>query len=58
MTIVKNVKNELIPKRTITGWWMCIDYRKLNKATKKRPFSATLYWWNVGVSSEPLFFSF
>jgi hypothetical protein len=26
MTIVKNEKNELIPQRTITGWWMCIDY--------------------------------
>jgi hypothetical protein len=31
-TVVKNDKNELIPQRTITGWWMCIDYRKLNKA--------------------------
>ena len=38
MTIVKNEKNELIPQRTITGWWMCIDYRKLNKATKKDHF--------------------
>jgi hypothetical protein len=32
--VVKNDKNELIPQRTVTGWWMCIDYRKLNKATK------------------------
>jgi hypothetical protein len=35
-------KDELIPQRTVTGWRMCIDYRKLNKATKKvhfpRPF--------------------
>jgi hypothetical protein len=38
MTIVKNDKNELIPQRTITGWRMCIDYRKLNKATKKDHF--------------------
>jgi hypothetical protein len=37
-TVVKNDKNELIPQRTITGWWMCIDYRKLNKATKKDYF--------------------
>jgi hypothetical protein len=26
MTIVKNEKNELIPQRTVTSWWMCIDY--------------------------------
>ena len=39
MTIVKNEKNELIPQRTVTGWRMCIDYRKLNKTTKKDHFS-------------------
>jgi hypothetical protein len=39
MTIVKNEKNELIPQRTITGWRICIDYRKLNKATKKDHFA-------------------
>jgi hypothetical protein len=38
MTIVKNKKNELIPQRTVTGWRMCIDYRKLNKATRKDHF--------------------
>jgi hypothetical protein len=32
------VKNELIPQRTVTGWWMCIEYRKLNKAMKKDHF--------------------
>ena len=38
MTVVKNKKNELIPQRTVTGWQMRIDYRKLNKATKKDHF--------------------
>jgi hypothetical protein len=38
MTVVKNEKNELIPQRIVTGWRMCIDYRKLNKATKKYHF--------------------
>jgi len=38
MTVVQNDKNDLIPQRTITGWRMCIDYRKLNKATKKDHF--------------------
>ena len=29
-TIIINEKNELIPLRTVTGWRVCIDYRKLN----------------------------
>jgi hypothetical protein len=39
MTVVKNKKNELIPQRTITRLWMCIDYQKLNRATMKDHFS-------------------
>ena len=38
LTVVKNEKEQLIPQRTITGWRMCIDYRKLNKATRKDHF--------------------
>jgi hypothetical protein len=38
LAVVKNEKNEMIPQRTMTGWQMCIDYRKLNKATKKDHF--------------------
>ena len=33
--VIKNEKNELIPTRTVTGWRVCIDYRKLNTATSK-----------------------
>ncbi|GKC70131.1 reverse transcriptase domain-containing protein [Tanacetum coccineum] len=28
-TVVKNDENELIPTRLVTGWRVCIDYRKL-----------------------------
>ena len=35
MTVIKNDKDELISTRTITGRRMCIDYRKLNDATRK-----------------------
>ena len=35
MIVIKNEKNELIPTRTVTGWRMCIYYRKLNDATRK-----------------------
>ena len=38
MTVVENNKNELIPQRTVMGWRMCIDYQKLNAATKKDHF--------------------
>ncbi|KAL4340421.1 hypothetical protein GQ457_08G032480 [Hibiscus cannabinus] len=38
MNVVSNEKNELIPTRTVTGWRVCMDYRKLNKATRKDHF--------------------
>jgi hypothetical protein len=38
MNVIRNEKNELIPQRTVTCWRMCIDYRKLNKATQKDHF--------------------
>src|SRR2546430_971125 len=38
MTVIRNEKNELIPTRTVTGWRVCIDYRKLNDATRKDHF--------------------
>ncbi|PWA68429.1 reverse transcriptase domain-containing protein [Artemisia annua] len=38
ITVVKNEDNELIPTRLITGWRVCIDYRKLNDATRKDHF--------------------
>nr|GEY10687.1 reverse transcriptase domain-containing protein [Tanacetum cinerariifolium] len=37
-TVVKNEVNELIPTRLVTGWRVCIDYRKLNEATRKDHF--------------------
>nr|GEZ40615.1 DNA-directed DNA polymerase [Tanacetum cinerariifolium] len=33
-----NEENELIPTRLVTGWRICIDYRKLNEATRKDHF--------------------
>ncbi|GJS16454.1 reverse transcriptase domain-containing protein [Tanacetum coccineum] len=38
MTVVENEDNELIPTRLVTGWRVCIDYRKLNDATHKDHF--------------------
>ena len=34
-TVIRNGKNELISTRTVTGWRVCIDYKKLNTATRK-----------------------
>nr|XP_016496810.1 PREDICTED: RNA-directed DNA polymerase homolog [Nicotiana tabacum] len=38
MTVVQNENNELISTRTVTGWRICMDYRKLNIATRKDHF--------------------
>nr|GEV30503.1 reverse transcriptase domain-containing protein [Tanacetum cinerariifolium] len=37
-TVVENEDNELIPTRLVMGWRVCIDYRKLNEATRKDHF--------------------
>nr|GEZ10762.1 reverse transcriptase domain-containing protein [Tanacetum cinerariifolium] len=37
-TVVENEDNELIPTRLVTGWYGCIDYRKLIEATRKDHF--------------------
>ena len=38
MAMVPNEKNELVPMRTVTGWRVCMDYRKLNARTEKDHF--------------------
>ncbi|GKE43187.1 reverse transcriptase domain-containing protein, partial [Tanacetum coccineum] len=38
MFVVENEDNELIPTILVTGWRVCIDYRKLNDATYKDHF--------------------
>ncbi|GKB66053.1 reverse transcriptase domain-containing protein [Tanacetum coccineum] len=42
MIVVENKDNELIPTRLIIGWRICIDYRKLNDATRKDHFPLPL----------------
>ena len=36
--VIINEKNEPIPTRTVTGWRVCIDYKKLNTAIRKDHF--------------------
>ncbi|KAI5347496.1 hypothetical protein L3X38_015375 [Prunus dulcis] len=38
VTVVENDNGEVVPTRVITGWRMCIDYRKLNSVTRKDHF--------------------
>ena len=36
--VIKIENNILLPSRVVTSWRICIDYRKLNKATQKDHF--------------------
>nr|GEW50662.1 reverse transcriptase domain-containing protein [Tanacetum cinerariifolium] len=36
--VVANEENEFIPTRLVIGWRVCIDYKKLNEATRKDHF--------------------
>ncbi|GKC18036.1 reverse transcriptase domain-containing protein [Tanacetum coccineum] len=38
LNLVDTAKVEVIPTRLVTGWRVCIDYRKLNEATRKDHF--------------------
>jgi Ni,Fe-hydrogenase III component G len=38
MTVEENEAGQQIPIRKVTGWRICTDFRKLNKATKKDHF--------------------
>jgi hypothetical protein len=38
LTVVKNERNELLPTRVQNSWRVCIDYRRLNQATRKDHF--------------------
>ncbi|KAL5807818.1 hypothetical protein ACOSQ3_028509 [Xanthoceras sorbifolium] len=38
VTVVENEEGVPIPTTVVTGWCMCIDYRKLNAATSKDHF--------------------
>jgi hypothetical protein len=36
--VVENSAGELVLQRIIMGWYVCIDYRKLNSNTRKNHF--------------------
>ncbi|RDY13389.1 hypothetical protein CR513_01696, partial [Mucuna pruriens] len=39
MIVVKNQNDELAPTKMQNSWQVCIDYKKLNQATRKDHFS-------------------
>ncbi|KAL3520161.1 hypothetical protein ACH5RR_018310 [Cinchona calisaya] len=43
ITVIISETNELLPSRLVTGWRMCIDFRKLNESTRKDHFSLPFY---------------
>ena len=56
-TVIRNEKNELIPTRTVKGWRVCIDYQKLNTATRKDHFPLPFIDQMLdGLAGHPRFF--
>jgi hypothetical protein len=43
MIVVPNAEDELVAQRTVVGYRMCIDFRKLNKATRKDHYPLLFY---------------
>ena len=58
ITVVKNSNDELVPTRVQNSWRVCIDYRKLNQATRKDHFhcpSLIRCWRDWQVSHTTIF---
>ena len=51
MAVVPNDINELVPMRSVTGWRVCMDYRKLNSWTENTTFlfPSWIRCWIFGV---------
>jgi len=41
--VMQNMEGELVPISVQNGWRVCIDYRKVHKATKKDNFPCLLW---------------
>ena len=54
ITVVKNSQDKLVPTRVQNSWRVCIDYRRLNQATRKDhfplPFIDQMLEWLAGQS--------
>nr|GEV05517.1 reverse transcriptase domain-containing protein [Tanacetum cinerariifolium] len=58
MTVAANGNNELILTWLVTGWRVCIDYMKLNDATRKDHFSLPFMDQMLERSTENEFYCF
>ena len=47
-TVIQTENNALLPSRTVTGWRICIDYQKLNNATRKYHFPLLFLYQMLG----------
>ena len=57
-TVIINEENELLSTRTVTGWRICIDYRRVNKVTRKDHFPLPFIDQMLGRLAENEYFCF
>ena len=58
MTVIQNKNNEIVPTKTVSGWRICIDYRKLSKATRKDHFPLPSIDQMLGILEDYEFYCF
>jgi len=58
ITVITNDKNELVPTRVQFGWRVCIDYKKLNAATRKGHFPLSFLDKMLEKLAKHLFYCF
>ena len=56
--MIRTKNSALLPSRLVTGWRICIDYKKVNKATRKDHFPLPFLDQMLDQQARPEYFFF